>query len=145
MAVEFALISVFVLGPLLAGTADYLILLTARAQLNTALQALYYFGWTNPGAANNDIYAGDVISNINKGGSIYLIALAKTSATYTTLVYACAPPAATAYTTTAPVCPSAQTLQEFVEYRVTSSVALPFPIPLVSPVLLSVYGQVQIQ
>ena len=52
VSIEFALVSVFVLLPLFAGGTDFVLIMSAQAQLRTALQALDYFAWTNPGDAD---------------------------------------------------------------------------------------------
>ena len=43
VSVEFALVSVFILGPLFGGGADFVVIMAAQAQLRTAVQALDYF------------------------------------------------------------------------------------------------------
>ena len=58
--------SVFVLLPLFAGGTDFVLIMSAQAQLRTALQALDYFAWTNPGNATNMTEAGYIISLINQ-------------------------------------------------------------------------------
>lgn len=65
IAVEFALVSIFFLLPLLAGGGDFLLILLSRSQLNTALQALYYYAETNPGSATDTTYLTDIINSMN--------------------------------------------------------------------------------
>jgi Flp pilus assembly protein TadG len=153
VSLEFALVSVFILLPLFAGGADFVLIMSAQAQLRTAIQALDYFAWTNPDEANNMTDAGYIISLINQQ-SDYQITLPATLATggaNGALSYSCFTPPATAGTTVSPpsptTCPSTQTQQTLVTYRVTARVFLPVPLPgiLSSPETLSVTSTVQIQ
>jgi Flp pilus assembly protein TadG len=161
VAVEFALVSVFLLAPLVAGAADFLVILTGQAQLNTALQALDYFAWTNPTAADtttgtpntSTVDPGYVLSLINNASMFHL-----TLAT-PVIEYYCAsstsggtPPTSSQLSTTAPTCASGTTEQIYVKYTVTTNVVLPFPVsfPAVgmsfsNPFPLSTTGTVQVQ
>ena len=72
VTLEFALVAVFLLLPLLAGGADFAVIISGQAQLNTALQALDYFGWTNPASASNIADLQNIITAIDSG-SVYNI------------------------------------------------------------------------
>lgn len=153
VAVEFALVSVFVLLPLTLGGTDLFMMITAQAQLNTALQALYYYSWASPTAtaADNFTYANDIITTINSA-SVYHIALpAKlpSGAANGSISYGCFDPPSSASTTityqTSP-CSSTQTQQTMVNYQVTTSIVLPVVLPgIPSHLTLSSSGKVQTQ
>lgn len=48
VSVEFALVSLFFLFPLMAGSMDMILALSARSKLDSALHSLYLFAWSNP-------------------------------------------------------------------------------------------------
>lgn len=156
-SVEFALIAVFFLLPLLAGAADFIIIITAQAQLNTALQSLLYYSWTNQSQAASNTSSVTtaqetaLITAINSVQTTYHITLnsGTASGSYSNLVYACVSgtgsgtvitPSATS------TCGSGQTVQTYVQFSVSTSVALPFPLPLklTNPVALSATGAAQV-
>jgi Flp pilus assembly protein TadG len=144
VAVEFALVSVFLLLPLLAGGSDFVVLLSAQAQLNTALQALDYFGWTNPSAATNTADIQSIISAIDQG-SVYNIPTANLSATTSFGCFSSSANPVVITDQTTP-CTGTQTQQTLVTYKVTASIFLPLPLPgLKSPFRLSATGTIQIQ
>jgi Flp pilus assembly protein TadG len=153
VSVEFALVSVFILGPLFGGGADFVLIMAAQAQLRTAVQALDYFAWTNPDEANNLTDAGFIISLINQQSDyqITLPANLSTGGANGALSFSCFTPPATASTAIgAPsptTCSSTQTQRTLVKYQVTTSVFLPVPLPglLRSPETLSATSTVQIQ
>ena len=142
---EFALVSVFLLLPLLAGGADFAVIISAQAQLNTALQALDYFGWTNPASASNVPDLQNIVTAIDNG-SIFNI---PTPALSASISYGCFSLPATASTTIidqTTACPTAQTQQTLVTYKITASINLPVPFPgLKSPWPLSATGTIQVQ
>ena len=145
VTLEFALVAVFLLLPLLAGGADFAVIISGQAQLNTALQALDYFGWTNPASASNIADLQNIITAIDSG-SVYNI---PTPALTASISYGCFTLPATASTTIAyqtTTCSSQQTQQTLVTYKVTTSINLPIPFPgLKSPWPLSATGTVQVQ
>jgi Flp pilus assembly protein TadG len=145
VSVEFALISTFFLLPLFAASADLIKMVAAQSQLNTALQALYYFAWTNPSAAANNTDIDNIVALIN-ATSFHQINTPPTSAATTSTTTICLTPPSTY---TASPCSAGQTpqTQTFVTYKITSSAFLPFPIPLHlgSQFSLSASGQIQIQ
>jgi len=147
-SVDFALTASFVLLPMLLGGADYMSVITAQAQLNTALQSLYYFAYTNPSSASNTTDAGYIITLIN-AASLYKITLpAKLSSgsANASISYGCFTPPSTTITYQSSACSSGQTQQTLVTYQVTTTVSLPFPVPaLSSPLPLSASGTVQVQ
>jgi Flp pilus assembly protein TadG len=146
-SVEFALSTVFLL-PLLMGSADFLSILSAQAQLNTALQSLYYFAYTNPAAANNPVYAGYVLSLINNA-SVYRISLPATMSSgvaNASISYGCFTPPSTVITYQAGACLPSQTQQTLVSYQVKTTIRLVFPVPgLANPLPLTAAGKVQIE
>jgi hypothetical protein len=143
VAVEFALISTFFLLPLLLGSSDFLMIISARAQLNTALQALYYFAWTNPSSASDSTELNQIISVIN-GQSIYQIQL-----TNPTVTYVCVTPGATPtyVTQTSPgQCGQGAVQQTLVSYSVSTTVTLPITLPGIgSPYSMTFSGKIQTQ
>jgi Flp pilus assembly protein TadG len=151
VSVEFALVSVFFLGPLFGGGADFVVIMAAQAQLRTAVQALDYFAWTNPGEANNLKDAKLIIGLINQHSDYQITLPATLSAggANGALSFSCFTPPATANTTpTSPspaTCPSTQTQLTLVTYQVTTNVFLPAPLPGIFPSQLSVTSTVQIR
>ncbi len=161
VAVEFALISTLFLMPLLAGAADFVIIIAARAQLNTSLQALYAFATSAPASAASSTIAGYIISTINaaNGASVITISMPATSTTPLKLgnitlpvgttmpvsYYGCYSSASSiTYQTTA--CSSGQTQQIYVLYELTGQVTLPLYLPgLGSSYTVAVGGGIQTQ
>jgi len=147
-SVEFALVASFVLLPLLLGATDFLPVISAQAQLNTALQSLYYFAFTNPASASNATYAGYIVSLINQG-SIFQISLPATmssGAANASVSYGCFTPPSSAITYQTSPCPVGETQQTLVSYQVKTTIALPFPLPgLANPFPLSATGKVQVE
>lgn len=154
VSVEFALISVFFLMPLLAGAVDFACIVNARAQLNTALQALIYYAWTNNSAAQSNAgttSGGEttLITAINSA-SIFHITYSSSSSS---LKYACVTSSNGSYTvpatlnnyTASSTC-SSGTLQLFIQYTITANVGLPLPLPLslANPYPLTVTGTAEI-
>jgi hypothetical protein len=81
VSVEFALISVFVLLPLFSGGANFMEIICAQSQLNTALQSLYYFAWANPSIATNTSDVAEISTLINTQ-SLNQIKLSSATITY---------------------------------------------------------------
>jgi len=150
VAIEFAICSVFLLLPLLAGSADFIAILSAQAQLNTALQAIDYFAYTNPASATNTTQAGYIVSLINNASDFRVVLPATMSSGLAngTTSYGCFTPPASATTVITyqtATCANGQTQMTYVTYQVTEKVALPFPIPLNNPYSLSATAKVQTQ
>ncbi len=148
VTVEFAIISLFILGPLLAASADFIVIIAAKAQLNTALQALYYFAETNTALATNSSEANTIITTINNG-SIYALSMPATltsGAANPSVSYSCYTTGAAAPTFSTPstsACASTLSALTLANYKITASVTLPFPVPgLASPMSLAVEGAV---
>lgn len=153
VTVEFALIAVLFLLPLLGASADMVIIISAQAQLNTALQALYAFATTNTSMANNATEAATVVSAINGNSiSIYSLSLPGTltsGAANPSLTYSCYTSGASspAFSTpsTSESCTSSQNTMTLANYKVTVTVSLPIPVPgLASPMTLSAEGAIPI-
>jgi len=147
-SVEFAIVSGLVLLPLLLGGADFISVITAQAQLNTALQSLFFFAYTNPTSANNATEAGYIIALMN-GSSVFTVSLPATMSSGSanaSLSYGCFTPPSTAITYQTAACSAGQTQQTLVTYQVTATVPLTFPFPsLGNPMHLSATGTVQVQ
>jgi Flp pilus assembly protein TadG len=153
VTVEFALLATFFLLPLTAGSADLVVAISAQGQLNTALQALYYFGLANPTSAISSTDTQDIITAINSG-SVYNLSMPATltsGSANPSFTYVCYTTGATSPTFSTPsttnTCTGSQTAQTFANYKVSVSVSLPFPIPLkiTNPLVLTASGSVQTQ
>ncbi len=151
VAVEFALVTSFFLLPLTLGASDFVILITAQAQANTALQALYYFAWTNPLTADNLTQLQEIISAINSA-SVYQVSMPATlssGAANGSFTYACVTPGTppTFTSATGPgLCSSTQVQQTYVTYKLTTTVNLPINLPgIPSPFTLTSRGTIQVQ
>jgi Flp pilus assembly protein TadG len=141
VAVEFALISSLFLLPLLLGSSDIVEIISGQAQVNTALQSLYLFAYTNPTNAADTGSLNAIKTAINSA-SIHQIGFGANNGT---LTYDCINSAGvqTASTSTA-TCPTGQTKQEFAAYTVTSNVTLSVPL-FTNPFPLSASGTVEVQ
>jgi len=155
VTVEFALLATFFLLPLLAGSADLVVIISAQGQLNTALQALYYFGVSTPGSAVNAVDTALIVSAINNA-SLYSLSMPATldsGQPNPSFTYVCYTTGATGSSlvfsspSTTDNCTSAQTAEYFANYKVQVTVFLPFPLPvkMASPMTLSASGAVQTQ
>jgi len=159
VALEFALVSTFFLFPLFAGVTDCVEIISAKAELNTALQGLYYYAWTNQSTATTLTDVQQVVNQINTGTVTQITMPAtisaltatgsKTSIANASDTYACfTPGGATTSIGTASTgsCAKGQTTETLVNYQVSATVHLTFPFPgLASPVTLNATGAVQIQ
>ncbi len=142
MAVEFALLATFLLLPLMALGGDFICVINARAQLNTALQALIYYAWsTGSGASGTQGNESGIISAINAASDFQI------SYTPGTLKYACVTGSNGTYTVPASLsasstCAAGNTLFYYEQYTVTTSVHVPFPSPFhfTNPFPLSMTG-----
>ena len=65
VSVEFALVSLFFLFPLIAGGVDMTLVLSARSKLNSALHAIYIFAWSDPQNAGDVAQLKGVIQSID--------------------------------------------------------------------------------
>jgi len=153
VTVEFALIAVLFLLPLVAASADFICVIAAQAQLNTALQALLYFALTNTSLATSSTEAGTIVTAINTG-AVFKITMPGTlssGATNPSYTYVCYTTGATGTVSfsapsTSNSCSGTQTTQYFANYKVVTTVALPFAFPgLASPLTLAASGAVQTQ
>lgn len=161
VAVEFALISFFFLLPLTAVVVDALFVLTAQAQLNTTLQALYYYALANPTAAEDYTSATTITQQnilmilIDLNSNFQITLDATPDKQNSTLYYYCqstsSPSTAPSFVldttpATTPTCKTGTVLQYFVKYAVSTPVSLPIPIPGVSnPWTLNASGMIEVQ
>jgi hypothetical protein len=151
ITVELALTVVFIMFPLLAGGADFLELITAKAQMNTALEGFYAYAWNNPADATDVTPLSNILSKINQQSLPQVTfpdGRADTSTSYQPVVtYQCRATPTAGVTTQASPCPAGYTQQALVTYTVASKVVLPVPLPfgLASPYPLSAIGEVQVQ
>ena len=142
VAVEFALCASFLLLPLFAGGVDFVEIISAQAQLNTALQSLYLFAYTDPAAAGTGASITAVITKINAGATHQVV----NATSNNPISYKCMNAAGTVASYSSS-CASGYTKQTFVTYALTGSVSLTAPLPfgLTSPFSLRTSGTVQIQ
>jgi Flp pilus assembly protein TadG len=152
IAVEFALISVLFLLPLLAVAADSVSLLNARAQLNTTLEAFMYYALAN----NANAIANVGVTSGSTVGEVVLLTAINSATTFrvtyssSTLYYNCVGStgyqntALTPYASGSTPCTNGTypTLARFIQYNLSTTVVLPVPVPLkiVNPVTLRVTG-----
>jgi Flp pilus assembly protein TadG len=136
-SVEFSLLALFFLAPLLVSAVDFVIYIAGQAQLNTALQALYYNAITDPADAATASKAQLVLNAINSG-SIYPVTLAKVTAKT-----ACMASGSLTYIASNTSCPPNAVQTTAVYYSLSTHVSLPFPVPLklTNPVLITASGQ----
>ncbi len=151
ISTEFALVAVFFLLPLLVGTGDFILILLSRAQLNTGLQALYYYAATNSGSATDTSYLSDIINSMNAGSAVQLSmpatlnsGAANPSYTYYCYTTGSTSPSFTGPYTSSSSCGTGTTTQAFVNYKLSSVTQLPVPLPGIgSTYTLSVTGSFQ--
>jgi hypothetical protein len=151
-SVEMALVSMFILLPMMAGVGDFLDVIAAKAQINSALEAFDAYAWNNPSSATNTAALGNILAVINKH-SLPLVTFpdGKTDGqtSYTpVLTYYCTTPPSVVQTAQSSACSGAQTQAALeVTYNVRSQVSLPVPLPLglTSPFLLTASGKVELQ
>jgi hypothetical protein len=162
-SVELALVSVFFLLPLFAGSVDMVEIISAQAQVNTALRALYSFGWTNPNdasitttTANGTSDLQTIINTISTSALRPIsfptntnVATPNGTNTNGSYYYTCIPTMGTTLTQAVP-CPTSgnivYTQETWVTYQVNSSVVLPVPVPFVNgnTLTLTASGAVQL-
>lgn len=147
VSVEFALVATLFLLPLYGGAVDMVEYISAKAQLNTALQALYYYALTTPVAATTSADTSAIVTLMSN--SLHPITLAAPVVYYdcisnnsTTVTYV-----ATSPVNTNGGCSSSQTQRTRVTYSVSSSVFLTVPLPFVTsnPFTLKASGTIQLQ
>jgi hypothetical protein len=167
VSVELALVSVLFLLPLFGGGADLTEIISAQAQANTALRALYSFAWADPADASTYSNANSIVGLINSS-SIHPLSFSQNSTiavqevgqpagttipvTNGSFYYVCIPTGATAGGTLTQSysnpCPSSgYTTQIWAAYQVTSTVFLPVPMPFVTngQFTVTAMGEVQVE
>ena len=128
VAVETALVSVFLFFPLLAGLTDFFFIVAAKYQLNGAQAALYAYAWNNPANAVNTAQLQAVLGVINQY-SLPQVALSSAAYNVATPQWGQGGPAVT------------------VTYTLVSTVTLPVPLPfsLPNPFTVTTTGSVALQ
>lgn len=174
ISVEFALIAVFCLVPLVGGSVDMLEYISAKAQLNTALQTLYYYGLSySPGNTSGNLTdpvgtssSPGIITSTNANAVVALmnsrfhpLTLTGISITYdcitngaTTVTYTASTAATTSsvngvtITGTNNGCAPGTTQRTRVTFTVRSKVTFTMPMPFVTtnPLVLTETSTVQI-
>ncbi len=156
VAVEFALLAALFLLPLLLFAGDFVMIISAQSQLNVALQALYYAALTDPGNAGNATLAQNVINAINQHAAYQLTVPAKITVSGSSVnnpawSYVCytkkaQTPSFSAPSTTNNCNSATQSTIDFVNYKVSTTLSLPVPLPGVgSSLTLSAQGAIQAQ
>lgn len=147
VSVEFALIASLFLLPLYGGSIDMVEYISAKAQLNTALQALYYYSLTTPNAATTSADTSAIVGLMS--GSPHPITLASSVVNYDCIENNST---TVTYVDTSPVntnggCSSSQTQRTRVTYSLSSSVFLTVPLPFVAsnPITVTASGTMQLQ
>jgi Flp pilus assembly protein TadG len=136
-SIEFALISTFIMLPLFAGAADLISIISAQAQLNTAMESLYSFAWANPTEAANATQMNALIGVINgqAGSSFHQLSLPATNnagGANPAIAYDCiannaATPGYASVNSLPGKCSTGQTQQINATYQLNSTVFLPVP------------------
>ncbi len=146
ISVELALVSFFILFPLLAGGWDFLNALSSQSELNAALQSLYYYAWNDPADAQNTTALANFLA-INNKSAVATISLPSTPGYKPTLSYMCSSTTGTPTPSTQGAnCGTGNVLQTYVTYQLVATVNLPVPIPgIANPLQLGATGMVQIQ
>jgi Flp pilus assembly protein TadG len=144
VAVEFALISSLFLLPLFLGSTDIVEIISGQAQVNTALQAMYLFAFTDTLDAGDTANALPAIQTLINSAALHSvsIALAPAGANPSNPYYSCIVGNTT--TTQSTPCAAGATQQEFVGYTVSSNVNLSVPL-FTNPFPVSATGWVEIQ
>ncbi len=134
-SVEMALVSLFILFPLLAGMVDFVFLLSARYEINSALESFDLYAWNNPGAAGNVAALAALLATINQR-----------SPTQITFPDGAAD-ASTSYTPTVTLSGSGSPQTEIITYTLTARVnpLIPLPYAFAQSFTLSASSQVQVQ
>lgn len=146
VAVEFALVSTFLLLPLFAGGADFVEIISGQGVLNTTLQEMALYAYTNPTSANAS-YASVVLA-YNNIATTHQMTLPATTSNGTPnfgTTYDClnAAGATAAYGSS---CPAGYTKRTFVSIQLTSSINLSAPVPfLPNPFPLQASAKIQVQ
>ena len=160
VSVEFALVTVFFLFPLVAGTTDMLLVLSARAKLNSTLHTLYMFAWSNPGSAGDITQLQQVIQSVdpalptssiilNSSPMVQGVCFNASGLIDPYAVFTPASPGVTGSTNTCTLFGITDPYDVAVviaSYSLTSTVQLPVPVPfLPSSFTLTASGTVQVE
>lgn len=151
VSVEFALVSVFFLLPLLLLCWDGMFVFAERYQINTDLHDLYYFAWSNPSEATATASVTNFLTALNSNA---IAPVNLPSGFQPSLSYDClqsdgstspATQSAANSGTQLESC-STGTLETMATYQLTAIVNLPVPMPGFSgPVILNVGGTIRIE
>jgi Flp pilus assembly protein TadG len=147
VSVEFAIVSLLFLLPLLVGSADMIDMISAQAQLNAASQALYSYAWANPTNAASTANLKAVLALLNDQ-EFHQLSLASSSVAYNCIDNNAATPTYASVNSISGQCQSNQTQQVVVSYQVKSTVNLPVPIPFIAgngSLTLTSGGSAQVQ
>jgi hypothetical protein len=145
--IEMALVSLFILFPLMAGMVDCLFYLNARYQITSALAAFDSYAWNNPNAAGNVAALAGLLAIINQNSSTLITfpdGIASTTTSYTPTITC----NGTTLSQPANGCPAATPPQtEFATYSLTATVKPLIPLPYVftRSFTISVSNQIQVQ
>jgi hypothetical protein len=151
LTVEMALTATLALLPLFAGGADFVTLVSAKSQMNAALNSFYAFAWNNPAQATNTTQLAAILAQINSH-SLPQVTFPDGKVDSTTtyqphLSYLCSQPPSASQTIQSTPCPAQDLQQTLVTYNLAATIPLPVPLPLglTSPYPLSTSGQIEVQ
>lgn len=167
VSVEFALVSLFFLFPLVAGGIDMMLVLSARSKLNSALHSLYMFAWSDPQAATDNAQLQRFIQSIDPALPTSSISLTKAPAVVNICLHSNGDIDSGATFTTgsigAAIGPTGSSSNNnscvingnvapgdvavvLATYNLQSVIQLPVPVPfLANPITLTANGTVQIE
>jgi Flp pilus assembly protein TadG len=169
VSVEFALVSLFFLFPLIAGGIDMMLVLSARSKLNSALHSLYLFAWSDPQNADDTAQLQRFIQSIDPSLPVSGISLTNTptimnvcfgsngnidsNATFTLgqsgnggLLGSGGPNTNNDTCVTDGQVVTGDVPVSIATYRLQSVVQLPIPVPfLANPITLTASGTIQVQ
>jgi hypothetical protein len=151
VSVEMALISMFVLFPVMGGGADFVELIAAKSQLNAAFPAFYSFAWNNPASATDTTQLAGILAVLNQHNTVPVtFADGRVDAGTTTpptISYNCTPPTGPKQTGLTSPCPTTDAQEEYVTYSLSAKVNLPvqFPFGFMNPFQLQASGQIQVE
>jgi Flp pilus assembly protein TadG len=156
-SVEFALMATLFLLPLLLGGMDFVVIISARAQLNLTLQAMFYFAETDPTVANNSPNVPGASAPISTAAISELVTTINSNSIYratitsATAEYGCVYSDAVNFQGTSSSCPSKDAANQSlsqqdtaVSYAISTTFSIPIPLHFgwTNPVTLTASGQV---
>lgn len=151
VSLELALVSTLFLVPLLIFTTDGFFAFAAKTQTESALQSLFFYGWSDPTDATDLTSLQKILNEVNQHSTIRISFAPNYQPQYS---YACltdsgdtvaAQSTSGSNGATQETC-SSGSLETFVRYDLVASVPLTLPFPGVpNPMTVNVGGSVRVQ